>query len=423
MAGKWREVVFSEAVQVNPGVKLIRGESYPFVDMASVNANSRCTFVSEIRPFESGGSRFESGDTIMARITPCLENGKIARFCGNPNQKAHGSTEFIVIRGRDYFTDTAYSYYLTKWEGVSGYAISQMSGTSGRQRVPTSAFNHLVVPIPPLPEQRAIAHILGTLDDKIELNRKMNETLEAMARALFKSWFVDFDPVRAKAAGRDTGLPKHIADLFPDSFVDSELGEIPKGWDVLSLDEIAYFLNGLALQKFPPTCNRWLPVIKISQLRAGNTQGADRASADLETDYIVANGDILFSWSGSLECVLWAGGLGALNQHLFKVTSARYPKWLCYLGIHEHLDDFRHIAAGKATTMGHIQRHNLSDAKISVPSPKLVGEMDSILGPIIESIWQRKMQSKTLTVLRDTLLPRLISGELKLTKIIKYQEN
>ena len=189
------------------------------------------------------------------------------------------------------------------------------------------------VQLPPLPEQRAIAHILGTLDDKIELNRRMNATLEAMARALFKSWFVDFDPVRAKAEGRDTGLPREIADLFPDGFEESAVGEVPRGWRVRGLDEIARFLNGLALQKYPPKDGRSLPVVKIAQLRAGNTDGADAASADLDPDYIVQDGDLLFSWSGSLECVVWAGGPGALNQHLFKVTSTEYPKWLCYMWI------------------------------------------------------------------------------------------
>ena len=139
------------------------------------------------------------------------------------------------------------------------------------------------------------------------------------------------------------------------------------GWTVKSLDEIGHFLNGLALQKYPPDGARALPVIKIAQLRAGNIVGADRASAELAADYIVQDGDLLFSWSGSLECVLWAGGAGALNQHLFKVTSREYPKWLCYLAIHHHLDDFRHIAAGKATTMGHIQRRHLSEAKLAIP--------------------------------------------------------
>jgi type I restriction enzyme S subunit len=193
----------------------------------------------------------------------------------------------------------------------------------------------LPIVVPPEPERRAIAHILGTLDDKIELNRRMSETLETMARALFQSWFVDFDPVRAKAKGRDPGLPRPLADLFPARLVDSELGEIPEGWAVKSLDEIARFTNGLALQKYPPSDGQSLPVIKIAQLRSGRTEGADRASAELEPDYVIADGDILFSWSGSLECVLWAGGPGALNQHLFKVTSSDYPRWLCYFGVHQ----------------------------------------------------------------------------------------
>jgi type I restriction enzyme S subunit len=283
----------------------------------------------------------------------------------------------------------------------------------GTGRLNSDELKALDLALPPLSEQRAIAHILGTLDDKIELNRRMSETLEAMARALFKSWFVDFDPVRAKAEGRDPGLPKPIADLFPDRLVDSELGEIPEGWEVKSLDQIARFLNGLALQKYPPGDGRSLPVIKIAQLRAGNTDGADRASAELQEDYIVRDGDVLFSWSGSLECRFWAGGAGALNQHLFKVTSSQYPRWLCYLGIHQHLDDFRHIAAGKATTMGHIQRHHLSDAKLAVPPSAMVRAMDSVLGPIVESTWRRALQSRDVAAVRDSLLPKLISGDLR----------
>jgi type I restriction enzyme, S subunit len=267
--------------------------------------------------------------------------------------------------------------------------------------------------LPPLEEQQAIAHILGTLDDKIELNRRMSETLEAMARTLFKSWFIDFDPVRAKAEGRDLGLPKHLADLFPARLVESELGEIPEGWEVKSLDEIAHFLNGLALQKYPPVEGRYLPVIKIAQLRAGNTSGADRASAELKAEYIVQDGDVLFSWSGSLECVLWSGGQGALNQHLFKVTSADYPPWLCYLGIHAHLENFRHIAAGKATTMGHIQRHHLSEALLALPPRPILMLIDTHLSPLIESLWRRQSESRTLATIRDSLLSRLVSGEMR----------
>jgi type I restriction enzyme S subunit len=248
----------------------------------------------------------------------------------------------------------------------------------------------------------------------------MSETLEAIARGLFKSWFVDFDLVRAKAEGRDPGLPKPLADLFPARLVDSELGEIPEGWEVKALDEIARFLNGLALQKYPPAGDRSLPVVKIAQLRAGNTSDADRASADLDADYVVEDGDILFSWSGSLECVLWAGGKGALNQHLFKVTSATHPRWLCYLGVHAHLADFRRIAAGKATTMGHIQRHHLSEAKLAVPHAQLMEAMSATFQPMLESVWRRKVESRTLAALRDTLLPKLISGELRTEDAEKF---
>ena len=286
--------------------------------------------------------------------------------------------------------------------------------TGGAQRNLSGAIiRRFAISVPPLDEQAVITGILGTLDDKIEQNRKMNETLEAMARALFKSWFVDFDPVRAKAEGRDPGLPVHIVALFPDSFEDSEIGEIPTGWSVLGLDDTARFLNGLAMQKFPPKGDRFLPVIKISQLRAGDMTGADKASADLAPEYVVEDGDVLFSWSGSLECVLWSGGRGALNQHLFKVTSKKFPKWFYFLWIHWHLEDFRHIAAGKATTMGHIQRHHLTSAKVLVPPPELLQAMSGFMHPIIESIWRRKVQSRTLAALRDMLLPKLISGELR----------
>jgi type I restriction enzyme S subunit len=283
----------------------------------------------------------------------------------------------------------------------------------GTGRLNTVELNSLNVVLPSEPEQLAIARILGTLDDKIELNRRMNETLEVTARTLFKSWFVDFDPVRAKHERHDVGLPKALADLFPDSFEDSGGDDVPKGWSVLGLDEIANFLNGLALQKFPPQGDRFLPVVKIAQLRTENTLGADRASAELAPEYVVTDGDVLFSWSGSLECVLWAGGRGALNQHLFKVTSESYPKWLYFSWIRQHLDEFRGIAAGKATTMGHIQRGHLSSAKVLVPSDQLLTEMNRHFAPLIDRVIESKLSSKNLAAIRDTLLPKLVSGEFR----------
>lgn len=283
---------------------------------------------------------------------------------------------------------------------------------SDKAAVPGINRNHLhqaLVTVPPLPEQRAIAAVLGSLDDKIELNRRMNATLEATARALFKSWFVDFDPVRAKMEGRETGLPEDIDALFPSEMEDGR----PKGWGAKALDEIATYLNGLALQKYPPNDDEYLPVIKIAQLRKGNTDGADRASTQISPEYIIDDGDVLFSWSGSLEVVIWCGGRGALNQHLFKVTSNEYPRWFYYLWTREHLPDFQEIAAGKATTMGHIQRKHLTQAEALVPSHELLKAMNQYMEPIVERIIQCNVESRTLAALRDALLPKLMSGEVR----------
>ncbi len=341
----------------------------------------------------------EDGENLRTRNTPIAF---IARDKFWVNNHAH------IVRGNQD-ADTRFLMYALAATDISGYLTG-----STMPKLTQGNMNRIPIVAPPLRDQRAIACILGTLDDKIELNRRMNRTLEAMARAIFQSWFVDFDPVRAKATGQQPpGLKPEIAALFPDAFEESELGQIPKGWKVESLDKTAHFLNGLALQKYPPTGEETLPVIKIAQLRSGNTAGADRCNTDVPAEYVVEDGDVLFSWSGSLECVLWTGGNGALNQHLFKVTSAQYPKWFYYLWIHYHLPQFRHIAAGKATTMGHIQRHHLSDAKVIVPGQPLDGLTSDLLGPIIERIVQNNIQSRTLADLRDTLLPKLISGELR----------
>ena len=271
------------------------------------------------------------------------------------------------------------------------------------------------IPVPSIAEQEAIAHTLDTLDDKIELNRKTNETLEAVAKALFKSWFVDFDPVRAKAEGRPTGLPAELSDLFPDSFEDSELVEIPSGWEIKGLDEVADFLNGLALQKYPPEEGiPTLPVIKIAQLKKGDSAGADQCSSSLPGEYVVRDGDVLFSWSGSLAVDIWCGGKGALNQHLFKVTSKSYSKWFFYHWVKHHLPDFQEIAKSKATTMGHIQRHHLSAAKAVIPSPSLRSAVDSAFEPLLKRSFELRCQSRELSAIRDALLPRLISGELRI---------
>jgi len=337
-----------------------------------------------------------------------------------PSGPCWPSDNALVIQPRSSQTDAIFLRYALQ------LVIPEAGGMNrgaANPLITQSDLGRLTIAYPPLPEQRAIAHILGTLDDKIELNRKQNETLEAMARALFKAWFVDFEPVRAKIEGRWQrgqslpGLPAHLYDLFPDRLVESELGEIPEGWEMRSLDSIANYLNGLALQKFPPESDdEFLPVIKIAQLRAGNTDGADRASARIKPEYVVVDGDVLFSWSGSLEVVIWCGGRGALNQHLFKITSNEVPKWFYYYATLHHLPEFRAIAAGKATTMGHIQRKHLTDTRIAVAPLSDMKNFDTFIAPLFDQMVNIAQQSRSLAQLRDTLLPKLISGELRVTE-------
>ena len=282
----------------------------------------------------------------------------------------------------------------------------------------------MVIRVPPISEQHEIGEIYSVIADRLRLLRATNATLEAIAQALFKSWFVDFDPVRAKAEGRvPAGMDAATAALFPSAFEDSELGPIPKGWRVASLDAIADYLNGLALQKYPPESDdEFLPVIKIAQLHAGNTRGADRASARLKPEYVVHDGDVLFSWSGSLEVEVWCGGSGALNQHLFKVTSSRVPKWYAYFATRWHLRHFRDIAANKATTMGHIQRQHLTEAKMAIPPTDVSATLSKFIEPIVDNRVNNALRVRSLEDLRDTLLPRLISGKLRLPNVEQFAE-
>lgn len=414
MSSEWYEVSLSELADINPRRTISKGTSAKFIDMAALPIYGRDIDVKDVifREYKSGGAKFRNGDTLLARITPCLENGKTAHVsCLNGSEFAFGSTEFIVL-GPKSEDDSLFLYYLVRSEEFRTYAISRMEGTSGRQRVPNSAVSEYRFLCPPPRVRSEIGQILGCLDDRIRLLRETNSTLEAIAQALFKSWFVDYDPVRANLGTQAPSLPSEVQQLFPFTFTESPQGLIPEGWRVCPLDDTAHFLNGLALQKFPPIGEEFLPVIKIAQLRKGDTSGADRASRDLKTEYIIQDGDVLFSWSGSLEVAIWCGGAGALNQHLFKVTSDKYPKWFYFLWTKYHLPNFRQIAASKATTMGHIQRKHLTEASVVIPPDNVLRAANDVFAPLIEAYINNGIQAYNLASLRDTLLPRLISGQL-----------
>ncbi|MAK71887.1 MAG: hypothetical protein CMF19_07560 [Idiomarinaceae bacterium] len=303
--------------------------------------------------------------------------------------------------------------------------------------------------LPPANVQEKVSNTLASLDAQIDINRQINQTLEQIAQAIFKSWFVDFEPVKAKISalaaggskedalfaamqaisGKDkaqlsqlqTEKPDHYhqlrttAELFPSTKEDSELGEIPEGWSCLALDEIAKYQNGLALQKFRPTDDEdWLPVVKIAQLKKGFADGQERATANIKPDCIIENGDVVFSWSGSLMIDTWCGGRAALNQHLFKVTSKDYPKWLFFHFTRHHLEEFQRIAADKAVTMGHIKREHLKQALCAIPDTKLLDATGITLSTMLEKQITLRLESDSLKQLRDSLLPKLLSGDVSL---------
>ena len=199
-------------------------------------------------------------------------------------------------------------------------------------------------------EQTAIAAVLSSLDNKIDLLHRQNATLEKLAETLFRQWFIE---------------------------------EFKEDWEIISLSKIANFLNGLACQKFPPKNEiDKLPVLKIKELSSGISVNSDWASTDIKSGYIVRNGDVIFAWSASLMVKIWDGQDCILNQHLFKVTSADYPKWFYYLWCKHHLAEFISIAASHATTMGHIKRGDLDEAKVLIPSPEELAAMTEQAEPL-----------------------------------------
>ena len=418
MGGEWRKLPFSQAVTVNPRVQLTRGATYPFVDMGAVSAGSRSAYASEQRQFDGGGSRFAVGDTLMARITPCLENGKIARFAGLPGEIGHGSTEFIVIRGRDGVSDTDYAYYLTKWEGVSGYAISQMTGTSGRQRVPSEALDHLKVLLPPLPEQRAIAHILGTLDDKIELNRRRNQTLEAMSRALFKDWFVDFGPVRAKMEGREPYLPADLWQLFPDRLDDE--GK-PEGWRRSTIGSEVTVCGGSTPSTKEPAFweggeHHWATPKDLSALKFPVLLDTERKITDAGIEKISSGllpiGTVLLSSRAPIGYLAIAEVPTAINQGFIAMKcNGTLPNVFVLFWCRENMDVILGNANG--STFQEISKSNFRSIPVIVPPEPILKAFRERTGPLYRHIVENERESRTLAQLRDTLLPKLISGKLR----------
>lgn len=299
------------------------------------------------------------------------------------------STGFTVIDVNENIADADFVYYWLTQSILTDqlHSIAEQS-TSAYPSIKASDLEKLEIQLPSLEIQKKISSILVALDKKRKNNDALNRNLSKQAESIFANEFLDLE-------------------------------EIPEDWEEGTLVDVADYLNGLAMQKFRPENNeQGLPVLKIKELRQGSCdENSDRCSAEIDTKYIVNDGDVIFSWSGSLLIDFWCGDRCGLNQHLFKVTSYKYDKWFYYAWTHYHLDRFIDIAAAKATTMGHIKRKDLSDSKVLIPSSVDYDRIGSLLRPIYETLISNKIENRKLMELRDILLPRLMSGELDVSEL------
>ena len=294
---------------------------------------------------------------------------------------------FKVTANRN-FVSTDYLYYILKFLKPNFSMIAKNKQTTGLGHVTIADLQRMSVIVPSFECQDKISGILKAIDDKIENNNAINHNLLQQAKAIFAKRFIDLE-------------------------------SIPNGWKQGNLLDIANYLNGLAMQKYRPNRDEsGLPVLKIKELRQGFCDGnSELCSPNIKPEYVIHDGDVIFSWSGSLLVDIWCGGVCGLNQHLFKVTSQTYDKWFYYLWTAHHLERFIAIAADKATTMGHIKREELAKAEVLIPSNDNYEEISTLMTPIFNLIIENRIESRKLEKLRDELLPKLLSGEIDVSEV------
>ena len=289
---------------------------------------------------------------------------------------------------------------------IQKYFENNASGSGQRYTLSNDTIGNIPVLIPSIEEQRTIGKVLADIDRKIELNKLINDNLEAMAKQLYDYWFVQFD------------FPNEEGKPYKSSggamvWNEKLKREIPQGWHCGTLLDIAEYTNGLACQKYRPTDNNKLPVIKIKEMHNGLSADTEWVKADIPDDVKVLNGDVLFSWSASLEVMLWAYGNGGLNQHIFKVTSKNgYPRSFYFYQLIHYVGVFKQMAEARKTTMGHITQDHLRQSTIALPpNVEIANKLEEKLCPIFGEIVKNNQEIMTLTKQRDELLPLLMNGQ------------
>lgn len=385
---EWKEVKLNEFIVFNPKETIKKGKLSKKIAMDKLEPYNKFLSEFEITEFK-GGSKFKNGDTLLARITPCLENGKTCKVNILENDEiGFGSTEFIVLRKIENISDEDFIYYLAISPKLRDIAIKSMTGTSGRQRVQQNALENLEINLPSLPEQKAIAQTLSCLDEKIELNNKINKTLEEMAQAIFKKWFIDFDyPLtddEIKQGGRE--------------FVDSELGKIPKGWKVVELEKIASINYGKNLPKKLLTKEGF-------SVFGGNGIIGKYNKFLYETSKILVScrgensGNINFSIPYSYV---------TNNSLVIDLFDEDYTYFYKYYFLFNNFKNYRTGSAQPQVTI-----ENIKGIKILLPQKNLVIKFRDFYKNIFKEFLNIFEENEKLKEIRDTLLPKLINGEIR----------
>ena len=323
---------------------------------------------------------YKKGDVLVSNIRPYFKKIWRAKYDGGC------SNDVLVFQGNSNI-DGNFLYYVLANDDFFAYSMATSKGTK-MPRGDKSSIMQYEVPKFDIDTQRKIASVLRNLDEIIELNSAINNNLEQQAQAIFSNEFLTLET-------------------------------LPDGWKQASLIDIADYLNGLAMQKYRPTAGETgIPVLKIKELRQGCCDdNSELCSPNIKSEYIIHDGDVIFSWSGSLLVDFWCSGICGLNQHLFKVTSNKYDKWFYYAWTKHHLDRFIAVAADKATTMGHIKRDELSKAEVLIPNEADYKRIGALLQPIYDLIIENRIENKKLTETKDTLLPKLMSGEIDISEV------
>ena len=346
------------------------------------------------------------GYTDKSNFSHTIVVGRVGAYCGSIHVEENlcwvsdNAIAGIPKEGQDL----TYLYYVLKSLNLNSKQIG-----SSQPLITQSMLKDMVVDVEIDNEkQKRIAKSILIIDQKIQINNQINQELEAMAKTLYDYWFVQFDfpDQNGKPYKSSGGKMVYNPELKR---------EIPEGWGVETLWNIANFYNGLAMQKYRPDTNEddYLPVIKIREMMNGFSKDTEKARLDIPTEAVVERGDILFSWSATLEVIIWGKERGALNQHIFKVTSDTYPKSFIYFELKSYLKVFKAIAELRKTTMGHITQNHLKQAKIVVPPIEIISKLDAKLQPIMLKQQILENQNQELTQLRDWLLPMLMNGQVK----------